>query len=236
MAIDAVEKTRGQAEAATPQERLSFGELRKRYAAVRNHVRRALFGVTDPEQKKLKRNAAFIAADSLKQETDPIIEEYKKDPLTGLNTLRTFEEILKVEARIAREKKGNLKLIFTDLDGFKSVNDMFGHESGNEVLAQIGKVIGASIRPTDIAGRYGGDEFVLLLPDTTDEGAKLVIERIVEGIRKIPFSKRLSNRGLKLGMSAGIKDVDLINPQATLKQADREMYEQKKERKKAING
>lgn len=221
------------------------GELRRRYEKVLPHVRRALYGVRNPKERKVKRNAAFVAADSLMQEVDPIIEAYKKDPLTELNTRQTFLEILNIEAQKAKLSGQNLKLLFIDLDGFKLVNDRLGHHVGDDVLRQVSEVIRNSIRPTDIAGRmepekekdtptnghtarYGGDEFVILLPNTDDDGVKIVLDRLSKRVGQIPLQETLEKEGLNVTMSVGTENVNLDDPISSLKAADAAMYEEKK--------
>jgi len=93
------------------------------------------------------------------------------DPLTGLFNRRYMEETLEIEIRRAERTERPIGVIMLDLDHFKTFNDRFGHAAGDELLRALGKLIRARLRAGDIACRYGGEEFVLILPDATGEGA-----------------------------------------------------------------
>ncbi len=225
--------------------------LRRRFERVKSHVDRATFNAQSLQERRMQRNAAFVAADSLMSELDPIIQANKKDPLTELNTKKTFEDILDVAAAKAKVDKSTLMLLYIDLDGFKAVNDTLGHDVGDEVLKEIGAIINNNIRPGDVAARLeeqqdldepqvngeaarlGGDEFAALLLNTDEQGAKRVIERLREKSASIPVNERLSKSGLAIGMSAGIRPVDLDDPRKSLREADQAMYEEKRLRKEA---
>ena len=100
------------------------------------------------------------------------------DRLTGLYNRGEIESILRKELIQNRRNDGVLSAIMADLDNFKSVNDIFGHAVGDEVLRRRSKLIQDAIRRTDAAGRWGGEEFFILLPGTPLENAKHVAERI----------------------------------------------------------
>jgi len=121
------------------------------------------------------------------------------DELTGLFNRRHFEERLKEE--IARHSRyGNLFSIFLlDLDSFKTYNDVYGHPSGDVLLSQIGKIIKSSIRDADQAFRYGGDEFVVVLPHTAVEDARVVADRVRETI-----AGEMEKRGIAVTCSIGL--------------------------------
>jgi diguanylate cyclase (GGDEF)-like protein/putative nucleotidyltransferase with HDIG domain len=121
------------------------------------------------------------------------------DELTGLFNRRHFEERLKEE--IARHSRyGNLFSIFLlDLDSFKTYNDVYGHPSGDVLLSQIGKIIKSSIRDADQAFRYGGDEFIVVLPHTAVEDARVVADRVREMI-----AGEMEKRGIAVTCSIGL--------------------------------
>jgi diguanylate cyclase (GGDEF)-like protein len=102
------------------------------------------------------------------------------DSLTGLANRRMLEETLPREVMRAERHRSSLSVIFIDLDGFKAVNDRYGHKIGDLALASAGTVIKRHLRPYDLAARFGGDEFVLLLTGTAREAALRVAERIRE--------------------------------------------------------
>lgn len=105
-------------------------------------------------------------------------ESSRIDELTGLFNRRHFEEQLNGGIALHSRYGGTFSLLLLDLDGFKTYNDIYGHPSGDEVLRQIGTIIKDSIRSADQAFRYGGDEFVVILPQTTVEDAYTVAERV----------------------------------------------------------
>lgn len=108
----------------------------------------------------------------------------QRDPLTQIFNRRCL--LARLENELARVARGHpLAVVMIDLDGFKRVNDERGHLQGDLVLQELGAVLGRATRAVDTASRYGGDEFVVLLPDTTPESARAVAERLVAEIREV---------------------------------------------------
>src|SRR2546429_4491214 len=100
------------------------------------------------------------------------------DPLTGLFNRYHFEATLKREAARCLRHRSPLSLLLLDVDGLKAVNDRWGHQTGDQMLARVAGAIRDSLRGCDIGSRYGGDEFAVILPDTDARAARLVAERI----------------------------------------------------------
>ncbi|HEV8266223.1 MAG TPA: diguanylate cyclase [Gemmatimonadales bacterium] len=100
------------------------------------------------------------------------------DALTGLASFRVLRDRLATEVARSHRNGERFAVLFLDLDNFKQVNDQFGHEAGNEVLKNTAKACGAHVRTTDVAGRYGGDEFVVVLVGTGKDGAQVVGEKV----------------------------------------------------------
>jgi diguanylate cyclase (GGDEF)-like protein len=100
------------------------------------------------------------------------------DSLTGLANRRTLDEELALEWRRADRVGDSLAFVLLDLDDFKAVNDSHGHPAGDAVLRAVGEILGAGVRHADLAGRYGGEEFALILPETDLPGALKLAERI----------------------------------------------------------
>ncbi len=100
------------------------------------------------------------------------------DTLTGLPNKRSIEDTLKRMTAYAQRTDGRLAAIVFDLDHFKRVNDAYGHERGDDLLAAVGATVTGTLRASDFAGRFGGEEFVLLLPDTDHDGALVAAERL----------------------------------------------------------
>ena len=123
------------------------------------------------------------------------------DDLTGLHNSRFLNLVLRREAKRASRSGRPLSLLFLDLDGFKQVNDTYGHLAGSKALVEASAIIRGSARETDIAARFGGDEFSVVLPDTGREGALSVAERIRDRIGACVF---LASDGLSVHLTASI--------------------------------
>jgi diguanylate cyclase (GGDEF)-like protein len=147
------------------------------------------------------------------------------DDLTQLYNSRYLSQVLRRETKRASRSGRPLSLLFVDLDGFKSINDSHGHLYGSRALVEAAGVIRASARETDIAARFGGDEFALVLPDTGSEGAVSVGERIRERIAAYSF---LQGDGLaiRLTVSVGVATLPDVAASADglVQAADEAMY------------
>lgn len=168
-------------------------------------------------------NRANVYAEILKHAT--------LDALTGFYNRRQLEERLKQEVSSAKRQKRNLCAIMTDIDFFKSVNDTYGHAVGDTVLKVVSKVIRSQLREYDIAGRYGGEEFVILLPYTTLKEAKMVAERLRIAIetKKIDISKIYKEKeNINVTISLGISQYHSEkDSNEFIRNADKALYEAK---------
>jgi len=137
------------------------------------------------------------------------------DPLTGLLNRSGFLDAALRERALANRTGSPLAVAVIDLDDFKQINDRAGHAAGDELLAALGRHWRECIRPSDILARYGGDEFVLLLPSTTPTGAEAALERLRGGEDPVGWS---------IGISEWLPGEDLDAP---LARADKHLYESK---------
>jgi diguanylate cyclase (GGDEF)-like protein len=147
------------------------------------------------------------------------------DALTGLPNRRAADDTLKRMAAHASRTMEPLSAILFDLDNFKQINDVFGHARGDEVLAAVGSVLEGHVRASDFAARSGGEEFLILLPSTSSDGARIAAEKVRLAIAeiKIPDVNRLVTASLGVAV---IPD-HATDGHGLLRNADRAMYEAK---------
>lgn len=167
---------------------------------------------------------------------DDISFQRDHDALTGLHNRRYFEQELAMQVTRAERSGAELSLAVIDLDRFKNVNDSYGHTKGDEVLAHLGKLLLAGKRPYDITARLGGEEFVILLPDTSILQAQIIVERLLSKFRKKVF-KGNAKVSFTVTFSAGITSrwgKMQIPPDVLLDEADKAMYAAKASGRNAI--
>lgn len=154
------------------------------------------------------------------------------DDLTRVFNRRHFHDRLEEEIERARRYDHPLSLLMVDIDHFKEINDRYGHMTGDEVLRTIGGILKGNIRTADIAARFGGEEFVVLLPETTKESARVTAEKLRAAIEHHPFNssdQTLIHVTASFGVSF-IKKTGKIKASAAdqiIKMADEAMYQAK---------
>lgn len=146
----------------------------------------ALEVLREPLQRALDYEDLFVAS--------------RKDPLTGLDNRRVFEEQIGSMLDNAKRHKHPLSIISMDLDRFKQINDNLGHSVGDSVLQRVAQAFASHIRGGDLLVRMGGDEFLLVLPNTGQKAAKLLAERLCSSVRDLEI---YSSPSCKLGVSIG---------------------------------
>ena len=165
-------------------------------------------------------NRANVYAEILKHAT--------LDALTGFYNRRQLEERVKQEVSSAKRQNRNLCAIMLDVDFFKQVNDTYGHAAGDLVLKTISRVIKEQLRDYDIAGRYGGEEFVILLPFTKLEEAKMVAERLRKSVKNTTIDISKVNpdaKKINVTISLGVYQYQTNDYEKTLiRNADKALY------------
>lgn len=152
-----------------------------------------------------------------------LMNRANKDPLTGLENRRKLEVILNQYADNPETRNDHTGLIIIDLDDFKEINDIFGHAAGDRILVQFSDLLLSSIRHSDTAFRYGGDEFIVLVPGTDSEGLRTVCENLTEGIRD-----NLHTEGRSVSISIGAANLNgHQNADAWFAAADHCLYQAK---------
>lgn len=151
------------------------------------------------------------------------------DTLTGLPNRRALDERLEEEIQAARRNNYSFAVIMMDLDGFKSVNDTYGHTIGDDVLRIVFNQMSHGVRTTDFLARYGGDELTLILSQTELSSAQVVTDKVLEGMKKLKYKLPDGTR-LRIGISGGIAifPVHARNGPDLLRAADAALYQAKK--------
>jgi diguanylate cyclase (GGDEF)-like protein len=149
------------------------------------------------------------------------------DPLTGALNRRRFEELAEVERRRAARSGAPMALLILDIDHFKSVNDRFGHAAGDAAIRVLSQTCQATLRPGDLFGRWGGEEFVIALPETSLSGAMKTAERLREVIAKAEFLANGKARRItvSIGVAALLRDELAVDH--AINRADRALYRAK---------
>ena len=157
------------------------------------------------------------------------------DDLTKLFNSRYLNLYLSREIKRCKRHGIPLSVIFLDLDGFKGVNDQYGHLAGSRTLTEVGAILGEAVRESDILARYGGDEFVAVLPETPASGALVIAERIRKSIEDHAF---LRDQGLEARISASFGIASYpdhgLTPEGLIQKADQAMYRVKERDKNGI--
>ncbi|MGO8091103.1 PleD family two-component system response regulator [Rhizobium leguminosarum] len=167
--------------------------------------------------------------DRLRASVKQTIELAVTDPLTGLYNRRYLDNHLNVLFNRSMARGRPLSVLITDIDRFKHVNDTYGHDGGDEVLREFSNRVRSTIRGADLACRYGGEEFVVVMPDTSPEIAAAVAERLRAAIENAPFMLKHSGEALNVTASFGIASriASVLTPGQLMKQADLALYEAK---------
>jgi diguanylate cyclase (GGDEF)-like protein len=159
------------------------------------------------------------------------------DPLTGLLNRRVMESVLKREFNRAKRYQSPLAVVFIDLDDFKSVNDTYGHDRGDELLKFVAEKLVAMSRDSDVVARFAGDEFVIILPETGSQNAAILITRIEDEL-SARFQDPEEGQ-LPISISYGLattEEDDLRDSAMLLKKADERLYADKKQKKGSVKG
>jgi len=152
------------------------------------------------------------------------------DHLTGVHNYRWVLDRLEEEVARANRQGRPLALIYLDVDALKQVNDRLGHAAGNQVLTELGAILNASLRQCDSVGRIGGDEFLVVMPDTSGGDALFIAERVLDEIRNLSLPETTGPATGNLSVSAGIAEwsADKQDVDGLLRAADEAMYRAKR--------
>ncbi|MFT6899806.1 MAG: diguanylate cyclase (GGDEF)-like protein [Paraglaciecola sp.] len=161
--------------------------------------------------------------DRVKSRTIELEKLANTDALTGLSNRRATIHTLEKEIERSQRYACDVSILMLDVDYFKQINDSFGHQVGDEVLASIADILVATCRQTDHVGRYGGEEFLIILPETNQQAATDLAERIRRGVNSLPNSTQKP-----ITCSIGVASLALdLTMNDFIKQADDAMYQAK---------
>jgi diguanylate cyclase (GGDEF)-like protein len=191
-----------------------------------------------PQTGQLQREHLQLLADKLYQKNQELEKANERlrnlsltDELTGLNNRRGFLILAAGLLKFARRASHPLCLLYIDMDCLKQINDTFGHADGDMALTHFARILSETFRDSDVIGRMGGDEFVVLTIDTTEKDLTAIQERLQSNVNSYNLQ---SARGYPISFSLGIVQVDLDSAhtiETLLSQADAVMYEQKRRKK-----
>jgi len=165
--------------------------------------------------------------ESLEQELKEVKKEAKTDELTDMLNKRALNAELEKQEEYFRRFKRTYSIIFFDIDHFKNVNDTYGHDAGDVILKSVGLILNRYSRDIDIVGRFGGEEFVIIAPETDKEGARIFADKIRQVIQKTKFMYKKTR--IDITISAGVAErIETNSLEETLKLADERLYKAKK--------
>ncbi len=205
----------------------------------RKRVLRGLdLGVNDYISRPIDRNELVARArtqlrrkryaDALRESMQVSIEMALVDALTGLNNRRYLETHLASLLQTVTGRGGSLSLMVLDIDHFKSVNDTYGHNAGDEVLRNFAGRVKRMVRQTDLACRFGGEEFVVMMPDTTMAVAAQIAERVRAAVQGELFPIDGGGRAIPVTVSIGIAEsMGVGDPDMLFRRADKALYRSK---------
>jgi two-component system cell cycle response regulator len=213
---------------------VSEGDRRKMHQALE-------MGVNDYLTRPVDRNELIARtrtqlrkkryADRLRENVYLSVEMAVTDQLTGLHNRRYLTRHLETLLKNNAENTKRLAILIIDVDFFKSINDTYGHDIGDEVLREFARRISENIRGIDLACRYGGEEFVVVMPETDPNLAWTVAERLRKSVEVTPFQISSPPSEINVTVSVGVAGSDdpLMTAEALLRQADQALYAAKRD-------
>lgn len=212
---------------------------------IHNRRKIGVISVYNPRNREVFTKEEHTLSNSLANQAAVTIENVRLynlaiyDGLTGLHLRRYFDIWLKKEFDRSRRYEAKLSLVLLDVDHFKSVNDDYGHQCGDEVLRLLGAMIKDSIRSVDLGARYGGEEFAVILPETDMAGAMLFAERLRARVEETPI--RWDARLFPITLSAGVATIptsgsNILSPQDLIEMADKALYASKEAGRNRVLG
>lgn len=164
----------------------------------------------------------------LKNAVKSLAEASNRDGLTEIYNRRYLEQALRRELGRTQRYGGALSCVIVDLDFFKKINDTYGHVTGDEVLRAAARVFGINLRNSDTLGRYGGEEFVLILPETDHDGAMILAERLRARLETSPVTLATCSITVTASIGVATYHPGIVDPEGFLHEADTALYYSKR--------
>lgn len=174
------------------------------------------------------RERTGLLAESLERANDKLLQAALHDPLTQLPNRSLLQDRIEQSIEKARRRNHAVAVMFCDLDGFKTVNDAYGHQLGDRLLVKVSQRIGSLLRPQDTLARLGGDEFVIVLPIDEPDDAMVVAERIIAAVAE-PFLIEAAELQVTASLGIALYPDDAADERALMANADAAMYHTKQE-------
>jgi two-component system, cell cycle response regulator len=175
--------------------------------------------------------------DEMRKTNDLLKELSITDHLTHLYNRRYMMDALEMEFQRVQRKKGELCLVLMDVDHFKLVNDTFGHQRGDVVLAAVAEAVQVELRRYDIAARYGGEEFAMVLPETSLQDGLSVAERVRKSVLGITFPSPMENLAVTISQGiASMPSPHIDSVDEMIKAADEALYRAKEHGRNRVEG
>ena len=211
----------------------TFGSFRRRMDELRRFCKLVEEGdlVSGMDMTKARfPDDLTLLARSFEKMRAGLADQIGTDPLTGCMNRRSLEARLRSDWRLAKRRSTHIAVVAIDLDHFKQINDTRGHPVGDMVLQQLTGIMKATARDTDSVARFGGDEFVLVLPDTGWQGALTFAERLRRRVDDFTFGPPGSAMTVTISVGVALaRGTDPISPEDLLKEADRSLYKAKEQ-------
>ena len=172
----------------------------------------------------------------LEETQKELIEQANRDPMTKLYNRRYFNEVIKQLIQISQREETSLSIMIIDIDNFKNINDSYGHQIGDDVINNLADIFRNTVRTSDISIRFGGEEFIIVLPNTNIENGLIISEKVRTSVEESTTEVE-NNIKIKFTISIGLSLInqDDKNIENALRKADKALYKSKQNGKNQVN-